>query len=166
MEQVIVDLLDQFEHGRISRRQLVQNLMLGMAATAAAAPAMAATGPRRGFKAVAVNHISYGSADYAKTRDFYADLLGMRVSEDTGKQCALSFGQSFIVARKSRQPDAAPFVDHFAITIADWDRGAVEAELRRRDLEPKADTEDSFLIKDPNGYTLQICGKNMKAAPA
>jgi hypothetical protein len=42
---------------------------------------------------------------------------------------------------------------------------AVEAELRRRGLEPKADTDDSFLVKDPNGYLLQICGNNMKAAP-
>lgn len=164
LEQVIVELLDQFEHGKISRRQLVQNLMLGMAAASAGAPALAASAPRHGFKAVAVNHISYGSADYKRTRDFYADLLGMRVSEDTGEQCALSFGQSFIIARKSRQPDGAPYIDHIAYTIADWDRAAVEAELRRRGLEPKADTDDSFLVKDPNGYMLQIAGKNMKAA--
>ena len=165
MEKVIVELIDQFEHGQISRRQLVQNLMLGMAAASAGAPAVAASAGRSGFKAVAVNHISYGSADYQRTRDFYADLLGMRVSEDTGEQCALSFGQTFIIARKSRQPDNAPYIDHLAYTIADWDRTAVEAELRRRGLEPKADTDDSFLVKDPNGYMLQICGKNMKAAP-
>jgi len=165
VERDIVELLDQFEHGKISRRQLVQNLMLGMAAASAGASAVAASSARPGFKAVAVNHISYGSADYKRTRDFYADLLGMRVSEDTGEQCALSFGQTFIVARKSRQPDGAPYIDHLAYTIADWDRAAVEAELQRRGLEPKADTNDSFLVKDPNGYMLQICSKNMKAGP-
>jgi hypothetical protein len=44
----------------------------------------------RGFKALYVNHISYGVKDYRVIRAFYADLFNMRVSEDTGPQCALS----------------------------------------------------------------------------
>ena len=31
--------------------------------------------PRYIFKATAVNHLSYGATDYAKTRDWYMDLL-------------------------------------------------------------------------------------------
>ena len=99
MEQMISNLLVDFERGRMSRRQLVQSL--AVAATAGAAPALAAA-PAKGFKATAVNHISYGSADYGKTRDFYADLLGMKVGHDDGKQCYLEFGNSFIVARKTQ----------------------------------------------------------------
>jgi len=34
----------------------------------------------KGFRAIAVSHISYQVADYAKTREFYADLFGMEVS--------------------------------------------------------------------------------------
>jgi hypothetical protein len=30
-------------------------------------------------------------------------------------------------------------------------------------LEPRPDTDDSFHVKDPDGYDLQISGKNMKA---
>jgi hypothetical protein len=75
----------------------------------------------------------------------------------------LAFGDSFIVARKSREPDNKPLVDHFAITIDDWDKARVEAELKRRGLELRPDTDDSFIVKDPDGYSLQISGRGMKA---
>ena len=172
MERMVMGLIDDFERGHITRRGLVQRLIAGMAAASAAVPVLGATaggGARssggKGFKAVAVNHISYGVADYARTRDFYADLLGMRVSEDDGKQCALSFGDTFIIPRKTRQPDNKPYVDHIAYTIDHWDKDAVEHELRRRGFDPKLDTDDSFHIKDPDGFDLQIAGRNMKAAP-
>jgi len=167
-EKLVIDLLSQFERGRISRRTLVQTLATGIAAASAmgmSSSALAAAPARKGFKAVAVNHISYGVSDYARTRDFYADLLGMRVSEDNGKQCALSFGDTFVIPRKTRQPDGKPYIDHVAYTIEDWNTAEVEAELRRRGFEPRKDTEDSFHIKDPDGFDVQISGKNMKAAP-
>ena len=165
MEDVVNGMLDQFERGKISRRQLVQNITVGMAAVSTAGSAFAAAAPAgKGFKALSVNHISYGVADYGRTRDFYADLLGMRVSEDNGKQCALSFGDTFIIPRHSRQPEAKPMIDHVAYTIANWDKKAVEDELKRRGFTPRPDTEDSFHIKDPDGFDVQIAGPNMKSA--
>ena len=164
MEQVIAGLLGEFERGGMTKRQLIQKLALTavVASAAYAAPAAAAT--RAGFKTLAVNHISYGVADYARTRDFYADLLGMAVKHDDGKQCELAFGDSFIIPRKSRHPEGrTPFIDHVAYTIDNWDTLAVEAELKRRGLDPRPDTENSFHIKDPDGFDLQICGKAMKA---
>src|SRR5260370_29543138 len=158
MEHIIGKLLHDFEQGKMNRRQLIQSLAL---AAAAAAPAAAADG--KGFKAVTVNHISYRVADYAKTRDFYADLLGMKVSHDDGKQAYLAFGDTFLLPRNARQGVTAPRVDHIAYTIETWDKNAVEAELKRRGLALRPDTEDSFHVKDPDGFDLQISGKNMKA---
>jgi catechol 2,3-dioxygenase-like lactoylglutathione lyase family enzyme len=164
MEHVIANLLRDFEQGKMSRRQLIQSLAIAATAAAGVRSASAAPAPdTKGFKAVTVNHISYGVADYARTRDFYADLLGMTVSQDDGKQCYLAFGDSFVIPRKTRQPDGKPYVDHIAYTIADWDKDRVEAELKRRGLEPRPDTENSFHVKDPDGFDLQISGKEMKA---
>jgi catechol 2,3-dioxygenase-like lactoylglutathione lyase family enzyme len=164
MEHLIGKLLHDFEHGRMDRRQLIRSIAAAAAAVAAASPA-AAEG--KGFQAVAVNHISYTVADYTKTRDFYADLFGMKVSHDDGKQCYMSFGDTFLLPRNVRAnaktPQITPRVDHIAYTIENWDKKAVEAELRRRGLEPTPDTEDSFHVKDPDGFNLQISGKNMKA---
>jgi catechol 2,3-dioxygenase-like lactoylglutathione lyase family enzyme len=163
MEDIVTGLLDQFERGKISRRQLVQNITAGVAAATVGVKSASAASSGKGFKAVAVNHISYGVADYGRTRDFYADLLGMHVGGDDGKQCDLSFGETFLIPRKTRQPDGKPYVDHIAYTIENWDRKAVEEELKRRGFNPRPDTEDSFHIKDPDGFDVQISGKNMKA---
>ena len=102
-------------------------------------------------------------ADYAKTRDFYADLLGMKVSQDNGRQCYLSFGDTFLLPRNARAGTTPPRVDHIAYTIEAWNKDRVEAELKSRGLAPRPDTENSFHVKDPDGFDLQISGKDMKA---
>src|SRR5213594_3200907 len=122
MEHIITKLVTDFERGKLSRRQLIQSLTA--AATTAAAASAADPAP---FKAVTVNHISYQVADYAKTRDFYAGLFGMKVTGDTGRQCNLSFGNTFLMPRNVRQGRTAPLVDHIAYTIETWDKNAVEA---------------------------------------
>ena len=152
MEHIISKLLDDFEQGKLTRRQLVQSLALA-ATTAAAAPAAP-------FQAIGVNHISYEVRDYRKIRDFYADLLGMKVSHDNGHQCSLAFGDSILIARN--HSTNTPRIDHVAYTVDHWDRRAVETELKRRGLAPRPDTENSFHVKDPDGFDLQIAGREMK----
>ena len=106
-----------------------------------------------------IDHVSYQVADYAKTRDFYAGLFGMKVSDDDGKQCRLTFGDNILIPRN--RPNT-PFVDHIAYTIADWDKEkeAIGEELKRRGLQPTGDAKTSFSVKDPDGFHVQIGGKN------
>jgi catechol 2,3-dioxygenase-like lactoylglutathione lyase family enzyme len=164
MENIVAKLLGDFDHGRMTRRQLVETLAL--VATAAAGVSPASGENSKGLRAVAVNHISYQVNDYAKTRNFYADLLGMKVVGDTGTQCCLVIGgtNTFVIARNAPQGSTPPLIDHVAYTIENWDKNAVQAELERRGLDPQSDTENSFHIKDPNGFNLQISGKDMKPA--
>ncbi len=164
MEHVINGLLHDFERGKLSRRQLIQSLALAATAAATAGPRLAAAEEGQGFQAIAVNHISYQVKDYAKTRDFYVGLLGMKVSNDNGRQCNLAFGDhgTWLLPRNARDAGAAPKVDHIAYTIKNWDKDKVEAELKRRGLEPRPDTENSFHVKDPDGFDLQISGEGMK----
>jgi catechol 2,3-dioxygenase-like lactoylglutathione lyase family enzyme len=162
MEHLISKLLDDFDHGKMTRRQLIKSLTVVAAAAAGTTPVLGQSS--KGFKAIAVNHISYQVNDCAKTRDFYADLLGMKPVADTGKQCNLILGDTntFVIPRNAPQGVTPPRIDHVAYTIENWDKHAVEAELKRRGLNPQPDTDNSFLVKDPNGFDLQICGKDMK----
>ena len=113
METTTIDLLlRDFESGKMSRRHLIQSLAaLGAAAalpgrlparpTLAARPAPAL----KGFKTIALDHISYQVKDYRVTRDFYADLMGMKVSDDDPQrtQCYLHFGDAhMVIARNGR----------------------------------------------------------------
>ncbi len=119
------------------------------------------SGESKGLKAIAANHISYQVEDYAKERDFYAGLLGMAPYLDTGKQCNLGFGDSYIVVHNRRSTTSQ--IDHVAYTIENWDKSAVEAELKRRglDVRPVGDNPDSVITKDPDGIGLQISGKGI-----
>jgi catechol 2,3-dioxygenase-like lactoylglutathione lyase family enzyme len=157
MENLIEKLLHDFEQGKMTRRQLVQSLAVtAAAASAIATPAAAAEG--KVLNATNINHISYQVADYTKTRDFYAGLFGMKVTEDDGKQCRLVFGNNILIAR-NRTP--APKVDHVAYTIANWDqeKEAIEAEVKRRGIKiVQGDIKTSLHILDPDGFEVQFGG--------
>jgi len=157
MQQIIAKLVDEFTQGKLTRRQLIQNLTV--AATAAAAgSAQAAAAEGKVLPATNINHVSYQVTDYARTRDFYASLFGMKVSDDDGKQCRLSFGNNILIVR-NRQP--APKVDHIAYTITNWDqeKEAMEAEIKRRGLKiVQGDIKTSLHIQDPDGFEVQFGG--------
>jgi catechol 2,3-dioxygenase-like lactoylglutathione lyase family enzyme len=102
-------------------------------------------------------------ADYHKSRDWYADLFGMKVVLDDGKKANLAVGESLLIFH-NRQSPSTPVIDHICFTVADWDkdksvRGAVEAELKRRGLEVQS-SANSLDIKDPDGYRIQLGGKD------
>src|SRR6516162_6309278 len=118
MESVIAKLLQDFEQGKMNRRQLIQSLSLAAAAAAGVAPAARAAG--KPLEALYVNHISYEVNDYKKVRDFYVDLLGMKVTEDDGKQCRLVFGNNMLISR-NRAGGGPAKVDHIAYTVTNWD---------------------------------------------
>jgi catechol 2,3-dioxygenase-like lactoylglutathione lyase family enzyme len=160
MEHIISRLLREYEDGRVTRRQLIRTLAVAATATSAAGTAEAAPA-----NAVSINHVSMQVADYTKTRDFYAGLFGMKVSDDDGKtQCRLTFGDNILIPRNaSSRPGAKIGVDHIAYTLANWDsdksiKPAVEAELKRRGLNIRV-TEGSFHVQDPDGFEVQMGGK-------
>lgn len=160
MEHIIGRLLHDYEHGKLTRRQLIQTLAL-TATAASAGPAQAATPAN----AIYINHVSMQVADYRKTRDFYAGLFGMKVSDDDGKtQCRLTFGDNILIPRNANsRPGGKVGVDHIAYTLANWDtdksvRPAVEKELKARGLNIRV-TEGSFHVQDPDGFEVQMGGK-------
>ena len=161
MEHIIGKLLQDYEHGKMTRRQLIQTLAL----TAAAASSVGSAEAASPANALYINHVSMQVTDYTKTRDFYSGLFEMKVTEDDGKtQGRLTFGDNILIARNaSSRPGGKPGVDHIAYTLANWDtdkavKPAVEAELKRRGLKIRA-TEGSFHVPDPDGFEVQMGGK-------
>ena len=168
METVIARLLDQFEHGILTRRQLIHSL----AAAAFAAGGGTAAAQSGGFRTTNLDHISYDVTDYRRTRDFYSGLLGMTVANDNGKDaCELHFGDARGVGVRDRamisiRTRPAAHVDHFAFKIDQWNTDRVGAELQRRGLKSQLarggaiDTPNymSWVVQDPDGTGVQISG--------
>ena len=161
MESVIAKLLQDFEQGKMNRRQLISSLSVAAAAAAVPTTVIGAEAPKPTGKLQAgyVNHISYQVNDYKKVRDFYVDLLGMKATEDDGKQCRLVFGNNMLIPR-NRANGGPGKVDHIANTITNWDaeKEGLEAELKRRNLTYTGSAKTSFQVKDPEGMGVQFGG--------
>ncbi|HVC21510.1 MAG TPA: twin-arginine translocation signal domain-containing protein [Vicinamibacterales bacterium] len=205
-------LCNDFDRGRLSRRQLLK--ALGIAAAAFSPATALAQGqcggklartpgcnqtPARlpfeptGWRTVLLDHLSCQVADYPKEAAYYNALMNWNIRSDNGKEAVLDVGDwgglvlrggyhapaASIAAEKAaferyqgRLPQAArhPFVprnalvDSFCWGIEPWDARTVEAELRKRGLNPVADNHgpdfESFHVKDPDGFDLQISNGN------
>ena len=156
MQRIIARLVESFEEGKISRRQLIESLAIAAGTAAGVTTAAAADSP---LKTIGVNHFSYTVADYTKLRDFYSGLLGMEVTADDQKsRCNLRIGDTFMVARNGAANETKG-VDHICYAIDKWNKDAVFAELKRRNLDPQPEGADGLQIKDPYGYHVQLVAK-------
>jgi len=110
MPRSFIQLVDDFEAGKISRR----HMLMALAAAAVAVPAGAfgqeagrgrGQAPRdttplvppfesTGWKTVWLDHLNYQCTDYKKAAAFYATLLGWKVRSDDGKQAVLDIGEN------------------------------------------------------------------------
>ena len=143
-----------------------------------------------GWKTIALDHITFRAADYRKEAAFYVALMGWTPRADDGTQAVLDMGDWGSAIFKSASASAfdAPagggrgrgepvrvVVESFAFAIDRWTAKTVEAELKKRGLNPIADHDgkgfESFHVKDPDGWDVQICNgnglvKSRKATPA
>jgi catechol 2,3-dioxygenase-like lactoylglutathione lyase family enzyme len=125
----------------------------------AIAPIKAVFAPT-GWRTTALEQVTFLVADYEKEAAFYNALMGWNVRSDDGKQAVLDIGDwGSAIFRQSPVPKAT--VSSFGFVIEHWDTKAVEAELRKRGLDPvREDGEKGFVsfhVKDPDGFDLQIC---------
>jgi len=130
-------------------------------ATAPIEPLFSSTG----WKTVALEHISFQVPDYRKEAAFYIALMGWKLRSDDGKQAVLDIGNWGSAIFKAAPPEQTTvLVDGFGFAIEPWNAKTVEAELRKRDLNPVADKDgkgfESFHVKDPDGFDVQICNSN------
>jgi catechol 2,3-dioxygenase-like lactoylglutathione lyase family enzyme len=133
-----------------------------------------------GWKTVALDHLTFRVAEYQKEAAFYIALMGWKLRSDDGKQAVLDIGDWGSVIFKQAPEgtmDAAgagggggrggpvrAVVESFCFVIDQWNAKNVEAELRKRRLNPVADNDgkgfESFHVTDPDGFALQISNAN------
>jgi catechol 2,3-dioxygenase-like lactoylglutathione lyase family enzyme len=132
-----------------------------------------------GWRTTALDHLTFRVADYRREAAFYVALMGWKLRGDDGRQAVLDIGDWGSVVLKQAAPDTfesagasgagrggpvRAVVESFSFVIEPWDARAVEAALRARGLAPVADNGrdgfESFHVKDPDGFDLQIGNGN------
>jgi len=184
MEGFVAQKLNDFETGKISRRRLIETLTL--AATTVHATAVEAQSPNPTLKAQLINHFSYTCPNFREAADWYSKVLNLDQVGATDRDVVLPFGkkgeQPYGVTAKdvplthliirTPDPNAAPpaggarpkpvaqgVIDHFALTVADFNRDRAKAELIALGVKNVRDGGPRSLhMDDVNGYDVQICG--------
>lgn len=150
MEPIIDDLVRCFERGALTRRQLIA----GLTALMAGLPRTAA-GQVAGLRGTGIDHVSILVDDLQRSAAFYQSLFGMTpISEDKPNQIRRLGMNRTIVSLRHEGPSGV--VDHFAISVENFNKEAVTAQLKQRGLVPQENVQFGFHIKDPDGVVVQI----------
>jgi catechol 2,3-dioxygenase-like lactoylglutathione lyase family enzyme len=148
MIETIEAMLNKFECGKLTRRQLV----LSLAAVAAGAQSAA---KEEGFRAVSINHITVKVPDLHRTSNFYQEFFEMPLKQHSAKTHILGVGDSFFGIEQGDSQAAR--VDHFDFGIAGFDADAVRAKLSKLNLKfDSSNSKESFKFYDPDGFLVQV----------
>lgn len=113
-----------------------------------------------GWKTVALDHITFEMPDYQKEAAFFIALMGWKLRSDDGKQAVLDIGDWGSAILKQAPEQSSAIVKNFCFVIEPWNTKIVESELRKRGLSSVAENDgkgfESFHVKDPDGWDLQI----------
>ena len=152
MQVIISNLLSRFEKGALSRRELVQGLIMLTAANGAAQAADTVA-----IQAAKIDHVSIQVTDLPRAVAFYQKMFGLTVvSEDKPNEIVrLGVGKP-LVSLHHKSPTGV--VDHFAIGVEKFNRESITRELKERGVTPEENLDAGFHIKDPEGISVQIVG--------
>ena len=160
MDPVISDLLDRYENGRLSRRELVVGLS-ALTAVAASTPASAQTAPPA-LKPTGIDHVSILVADLQRSADFYNRVFGLVPNgrDDANKILRLgpkaAPGERGRVIVSIRQQPPSGMVDHWAFRVEGFDAKAATPVLQAHGLKPDNNVEYGFYVRDPDGVVVQM----------
>jgi catechol 2,3-dioxygenase-like lactoylglutathione lyase family enzyme len=158
-------IVENFEHGNISRRELVAQLVgLGAAMAtfggtaqaqqpAAESQPAATTSPT--FQASGLDHIALDVVDVPRSRDFYAKHLGLRVVR--GDDNALFMGADrdfFLTLFRADKPQ----LNHYCYSISDFSADDAVQKIRDAGLRPRREGNRVY-FPDPDRLTVQVTGR-------
>ena len=156
METQIAQMLDQYETGTMTRRQLVAGLgalvalLGGSGHVHGAETEPAPTGGT--FRATEVNHIALRTTDVGRSRDFYVKHLGLSVSREGANNAFLTCGRNFLALFRGDTPR----MDHYCYSVKDFDVDEAEGALRAAGIPDVRRTGGRIYFSDPDGLTVQL----------
>jgi lactoylglutathione lyase len=151
MQRVIEQLVEAFERGGISRREMIGGLTAMVAAAGASAGGTDGTPQDSTFQAVGLNHIALHVTDIPRSRAFYIRHLGMSVMSESASSSFLRCGDNFVALFRNSTAGLA----HYCYSVEGYTAGGAEEKLRAEALEPRVEGNRIY-FPDPDGLTVQL----------
>jgi catechol 2,3-dioxygenase-like lactoylglutathione lyase family enzyme len=151
-------LLQQYENGQLSRRDLLGALALLIAAPTAGSAAAQST-PKPVGAVKSMNHVSIFVPDVKKAVQFYQDLFGMPLLTPQDPGINLSAGTSFLGIYPNQGGATGGSINHLCFGMENFDADAVLKQLTDRGLKGnirlRGDTKELYFT-DPDGIRVQL----------
>ena len=159
MHNVIERLMQHFDGGILTRRELMQGLTLLAAAGTTASAAQSAPNAIQG---AVINHVSLNVKDIQRSGEWYAKMFNLpKVQTAEKDNYMLGMGltqadrQKGALGHLSIHPTPAGktpgYVDHFCLGLANFNEAKVVEELKKRGANPQG-----LHVKDPDGLNIQL----------
>jgi predicted enzyme related to lactoylglutathione lyase len=156
METIISDLVQGYEKGTLSRRQLVQGLAM-LAAAGAGGAAGVASAQQTPFTSTRIDHVSMQVTDLPRSIEFYEKVFGLRVvNEDKPNEIVRMGTTKIIVSLHHKEPTG--IVDHFAIAVDGFKKDEATASLAKLGLKAEENLDYGYYVRSPDGIPVQIVG--------
>jgi glyoxalase/bleomycin resistance protein/dioxygenase superfamily protein len=162
MEPIICDMVQRYERGGLTRRQLIQGLAILVAAAQAPVQSAAQQGGQppaspdvQPIVATGIDHISVLASDVERSQRFYQDLFSLSVLSEDKEHGIVRLGRKrVIVSLRKEKPYGT--VDHFGVGVAGFNKEALTRNLQARGLKPQENWQYGFFVKDPDGVNVQF----------
>ena len=158
MQTQIVKMINDFEHGRLSRRQLIAHLTGMFAASLGATIVFAdqqsgssAANPADSaptFDAIDLNHIALRVTDVRRSQKWYQKHLGLKPK---GEEGFLTTGKGWLALFEGQKPG----LHHYCYSITNYDPAEAVARLKAAGLTPRREGGRVY-FDDPDGIECQV----------
>jgi len=151
MKPIISDMVERYESGTLSRRELIQGLTMlvaagGTAKAGAQESAMIVNG---------IDHVSVRVKDLQRSAEFYQSLFGLSPLGEDKEHRILRLGRQRVTV-SLRQDEPYGLIDHFGVKVDSFNKEAATRVLKQRGLMPEENWEYGYFVRDPDGAYVQM----------
>ena len=167
MQHEVERLVDVYDQGGLSRRQLLQGLFaLGVGPYLASPLAYRPGSPEQSqplFHARTLNHVTLYASSVARSKAFYQRLTGLPIQAEDKDFCEFRLEGGFLGLYA---PDRAqqPGFNHFCFGINGYDPQATLNVLKGAmpEAKPTLESQDQVYVQDPDGVRVQFADVRYK----
>jgi catechol 2,3-dioxygenase-like lactoylglutathione lyase family enzyme len=149
--KLISDLVDRYESGKLSRRELIQ----GLTALAVAGQSGAAVAQNEGMIASGIDHVSVRVSNMQRSAEFYQSLFGLAPLSEDKEHNILRLGRKRVIV-SLRQDTPHGLIDHFGVAVENFNKARATEILKQRGLTPEENWEYGYHVRDPDGAYVQF----------